>query len=413
MFLFCCIATIRLQLCCVVVLCQHVVFEILCSCVIVTVLYLFCCDVVLLSLCCIYTVMILCCCWCAVFILLWSCVSVTVLYLCCCDVSLSLCCIYTVVILWCCRCAVLSCCWHSAVLLCYCHYAVLILLWSCGDVDVLYCCDLCVAVTAVLLCYSHCAVLLLVLSYVAVIVLSCCATVTVLYWYCCYIMWLSLCLAVVLLSMCCIDTVAMLQGLLEEAFKTAWGAYHVCWEWYGLAFQTPEAYMTDNIYRSLGYMRPLAIWSMQWALEKFHKDLLLSSWCPAGLGLCHQHSCLFSVHLSENTSFQPGNPHHWVGFFFTPVQTWFYVQVNRFATTTSNMHWWLLWSDIQSWYMKDVIYSNFLKVYNVSEYIIYPLYFIACMFFFFSLHSLLDLWIYVQLMTKYRFFFKNLNVMSF
>ncbi|XP_061171988.1 non-lysosomal glucosylceramidase-like [Saccostrea echinata] len=66
------------------------------------------------------------------------------------------------------------------------------------------------------------------------------------------------------------------EGLLEEAFKTAWGAYHVCWEWYGLAFQTPEAYMTDNIYRSLGYMRPLAIWSMQWALEKFHPNLMSS-----------------------------------------------------------------------------------------------------------------------------------------
>ena len=69
-FLFCCIATIRLQLCCVVVLCQRVVFEILCSCVIVTVLYLFFCDDVLLSLCCFYTVVIMCCCHCAVSILL-------------------------------------------------------------------------------------------------------------------------------------------------------------------------------------------------------------------------------------------------------------------------------------------------------------------------------------------------------
>lgn len=75
------------------------------------------------------------------------------------------------------------------------------------------------------------------------------------------------------------------QGLLDQAFQTAWGAYHVCWEWYGLAFQTPEAYMTDNIYRSLGYMRPLAIWSMQWALEKFHQDLM-SSWCLDILTLC-------------------------------------------------------------------------------------------------------------------------------
>ena len=28
--------------------------------------------------------------------------------------------------------------------------------------------------------------------------------------------------------------------------------------------------MTSRHYRSLGYMRPLSIWSIQWALEKFH-----------------------------------------------------------------------------------------------------------------------------------------------
>ena len=59
------------------------------------------------------------------------------------------------------------------------------------------------------------------------------------------------------------------QGMIDEGFKTAWGAYHMCWERYGLQFQTPEAYMLGNCYRSLGYMRPLAIWSIQWALEKF------------------------------------------------------------------------------------------------------------------------------------------------
>ena len=133
--------------------------------------------------------------------------------------------------------------------------------------------------TVVILCCCRCTVFILLWSCVAVSVL-CLSS--------CYLVFLSLCCTVVLLSLCCIDTVAMLQGLLEEAFKTAWGAYHVCWEWYGLAFQTPEAYMTDNIYRSLGYMRPLAIWSMQWALQKFHKDLLQSGWCPAGM-LIHIH----------------------------------------------------------------------------------------------------------------------------
>lgn len=32
-------------------------------------------------------------------------------------------------------------------------------------------------------------------------------------------------------------------------------------------FQTPEAWTTDGHFRSLIYMRPLAIWSMQWALS--------------------------------------------------------------------------------------------------------------------------------------------------
>lgn len=32
-------------------------------------------------------------------------------------------------------------------------------------------------------------------------------------------------------------------------------------------FQTPEAWTLDGHYRSLIYMRPLAIWGMQWALS--------------------------------------------------------------------------------------------------------------------------------------------------
>ncbi|XP_052099238.1 non-lysosomal glucosylceramidase-like isoform X1 [Mytilus californianus] len=66
------------------------------------------------------------------------------------------------------------------------------------------------------------------------------------------------------------------EGMLDEAFQTAWGAYHTCWETYGLQFQTPEAYMLDRNYRSLGYMRPLCVWAMQWALEKFHPQLMKS-----------------------------------------------------------------------------------------------------------------------------------------
>ncbi|GMP79062.1 hypothetical protein CsSME_00034747 [Camellia sinensis var. sinensis] len=37
---------------------------------------------------------------------------------------------------------------------------------------------------------------------------------------------------------------------------------------YSFAFQTPEGWNTEEEYRALGYMRPLAIWAMQWALSK-------------------------------------------------------------------------------------------------------------------------------------------------
>lgn len=67
------------------------------------------------------------------------------------------------------------------------------------------------------------------------------------------------------------------EGFREMAFKTAWGNYNVCWEWLGLMFQSPEAYMTSKHYRSLGYMRPLAIWAMQWALEKYHGNIFEDS----------------------------------------------------------------------------------------------------------------------------------------
>lgn len=34
------------------------------------------------------------------------------------------------------------------------------------------------------------------------------------------------------------------------------------------SFQTPEGWNNNDEYRSLGYMRPLAIWAMQWALSR-------------------------------------------------------------------------------------------------------------------------------------------------
>ena len=58
------------------------------------------------------------------------------------------------------------------------------------------------------------------------------------------------------------------HGMTEEAFTTARGAYLSVWRDYGLWFQTPEAIDVDGVYRALGYMRPLAIWAMQWEWEK-------------------------------------------------------------------------------------------------------------------------------------------------
>lgn len=58
------------------------------------------------------------------------------------------------------------------------------------------------------------------------------------------------------------------EGLMEQAFKTAEGVFKAGWsgDGFGYWFQTPEAWTTSGQYRSRAYMRPLAIWAMQWAL---------------------------------------------------------------------------------------------------------------------------------------------------
>ncbi|XP_072955535.1 uncharacterized protein [Typha angustifolia] len=61
----------------------------------------------------------------------------------------------------------------------------------------------------------------------------------------------------------------LLHGMEYQAFTTAEGIFISGWseEGYGYWFQTPEGWTTDGHYRSLIYMRPLAIWAMQWALS--------------------------------------------------------------------------------------------------------------------------------------------------
>jgi non-lysosomal glucosylceramidase len=66
---------------------------------------------------------------------------------------------------------------------------------------------------------------------------------------------------------------AMLQaGLTEEAFSTAKGIYNMVYEDYGLWFQTPEALSAHESVRAISYMRPLAIWAIQWELEQQSND---------------------------------------------------------------------------------------------------------------------------------------------
>ncbi|KAL8162878.1 hypothetical protein V2J09_014367 [Rumex salicifolius] len=62
----------------------------------------------------------------------------------------------------------------------------------------------------------------------------------------------------------------ILAGMEEQAFATAEGIFTAGWseDGYGYWFQTPEAWTMDGHFRSLIYMRPLAIWGMQCALSK-------------------------------------------------------------------------------------------------------------------------------------------------
>lgn len=62
---------------------------------------------------------------------------------------------------------------------------------------------------------------------------------------------------------------AMLQvGMDEEAFATARGVVDMTYDKLGYWFTTPEAWDAAGNNRSPAYMRPLAIWALQWAWER-------------------------------------------------------------------------------------------------------------------------------------------------
>ena len=61
------------------------------------------------------------------------------------------------------------------------------------------------------------------------------------------------------------------EGLVAQAFQTAQGVVETTYQRKGYWFQTPEAWDRKGNYRSIAYMRPLAIWAMQWAWERTNR----------------------------------------------------------------------------------------------------------------------------------------------
>jgi non-lysosomal glucosylceramidase len=57
------------------------------------------------------------------------------------------------------------------------------------------------------------------------------------------------------------------RGLVDEAWQTAWGAQDVTYQ-RGFWFRTPEAYDVDGNFRASLYLRPLAIWALEFAIRQ-------------------------------------------------------------------------------------------------------------------------------------------------
>jgi non-lysosomal glucosylceramidase len=55
----------------------------------------------------------------------------------------------------------------------------------------------------------------------------------------------------------------MSEGMKDQAYKTAWGLYHVIYESKGYWFRTPEAWDITGNFRAGMYMRPTAIWALE------------------------------------------------------------------------------------------------------------------------------------------------------
>ncbi|CAH8536627.1 unnamed protein product [Dicrocoelium dendriticum] len=59
----------------------------------------------------------------------------------------------------------------------------------------------------------------------------------------------------------------IMENMTSEGLALAGACYNTIYHRFGLQYQTPEGYLVDGRFRCPGYMRPLAIWSIQTALE--------------------------------------------------------------------------------------------------------------------------------------------------
>ena len=57
----------------------------------------------------------------------------------------------------------------------------------------------------------------------------------------------------------------------DQAWKIIESMYSLLYDELGLSFQIPEALLGTNQYRSLGYMRALCVWSIQYSLNQLDK----------------------------------------------------------------------------------------------------------------------------------------------
>ena len=55
----------------------------------------------------------------------------------------------------------------------------------------------------------------------------------------------------------------MSEGMKDQAWKAAWGLYHVIYEEKGYWFRTPEAWDLTGNFRAGMYMRPMAVWALE------------------------------------------------------------------------------------------------------------------------------------------------------